>query len=73
MFSDNEGGRPPERMWDARPPTGQPGYLVGEATFSATPPTWTPAWFARRAWSLREGHPVERPPVVACRYTSVCR
>ncbi|ATB38905.1 glucoamylase [Cystobacter fuscus] len=71
--SGNEGLMLPEQVWDLRPPTGQPGYLAGEATFSATPLTWTHAQFVRLAWSIQEGRPVEQPSVVACRYTSVCR
>ncbi|OJH38615.1 hypothetical protein BON30_20455 [Cystobacter ferrugineus] len=71
--SGNEGLMLPEQVWDLRPPTGQPGYLAGEATFSATPLTWTHAQFVRLAWSIQEGRPVEQPSVVSCRYTSVCR
>jgi glucoamylase len=71
--SGNEGLMLPEQVWDTRPPTGRPGYMAGEGTFSATPLAWTHAQFVRLAWSLQVGHPVERPSVVSCRYTSVCR
>ncbi|WNG47487.1 glucoamylase [Archangium minus] len=71
--SGNEGFMLPEQVWDGRPPTGQPGFVAGEGTFSATPLTWTHAQFVRLAWSLQSGYPVEQPSVVSCRYTKVCR
>ncbi|EPX56053.1 glucoamylase [Cystobacter fuscus DSM 2262] len=73
MFSDNEGRMLPGQVWVPRPPMGPPGYLAGEATFSATPLSWTPARWVRLARSLQEGRPVEQPSVVACRYTSAGR
>ena len=33
---------------------------------------WSHAVFVRLAWSIDAGRPVERPSVVACRYTGVC-
>jgi glucoamylase len=36
---------------------------------SATPLAWSHAQFVRLAWSIDAGRPVERPAVVACRYT----
>jgi glucoamylase len=71
--SGNEGYMLPEQVWDGRPPSGQPGFVTGEGTFSATPLTWTHAQFVRLAWSIQAGYPVEQPSLVACRYTRVCR
>lgn len=71
--SGNDGYLLPEQVWDGRPPSGQPGFVPGEGTFSATPLIWTHAQFVRLAWSLQAGYPVEQPSVVACRYTHVCR
>lgn len=71
--SGNDGFMLPEQVWDGRPPSGQPGFVPGEGTFSATPLTWSHAQFVRLAWSIQAGHPVEQPAVVACRYTRVCR
>src|SRR4051794_29946371 len=65
----NDGLMLPEQVWDGRPPTGEPGYESGEGTRSATPLAWTHAQFVRLAWSIDAGRPVERPAVVACRYT----
>lgn len=65
----NSGLMLPEQVWDGRPPTGQPGYRFGEGTRSATPLAWTHAQFVRLAWSIQAGKPVERPSIVACRYT----
>jgi glucoamylase len=59
----------PEQVWDGRRSTGRPGYESGEGTRSATPLAWTHAQFVRLAWSIDAGRPVERPAVVACRYT----
>ncbi len=65
----NDGLLLPEQVWDGRPPTGQPGFDLGEGTRSATPLAWTHAQFVRLAWSIDRGEPIERPSVVACRYT----
>jgi len=65
----NDGLMLPEQVWDDRDPSGDPGFPSGEGTFSATPLTWTHAQFIRLAWSLEAGAPVERPAIVACRYT----
>jgi glucoamylase len=62
----NDGLMLPEQVWDGRPPAGTP---VGEGTRSATPLAWTHAQFVRLAWSIEAGAPVERPAIVACRYT----
>ena len=56
----------PEQVWDGRPPTPRP---AGEGTRSATPLAWTHAQFIRLAWSIAAGAPIERPCIVACRYT----
>jgi glucoamylase len=71
--SGNDGYMLPEQVWDGRPPSGQPGFTLGEGTFAATPLTWTHAQFVRLAWSIQAGYPVEQPSIVACRYTRVCR
>ena len=65
----NDGLMLPEQVWDGRPPTGRPGSPFGEGTRSATPLAWTHAQFIRLAWSIDAGAPLERPAVVACRYT----
>ncbi len=65
----NDGLMLPEQVWDGRPPTGEPGAASGEGTRSATPLAWTHAQFIRLAWSIEAGAPVERPAIVACRYT----
>jgi glucoamylase len=65
----NQGFMLPEQVWDEHDPSGQPGFPRGEGTFSATPLIWTHAQFIRLAWSIQQGTPVERPAVVACRYT----
>jgi glucoamylase len=65
----NEGLMLPEQVWDGRPPTGEPDFEAGEGTRSATPLAWTHAQFVRLAWSIQAGEPIERPSVVACRYT----
>jgi glucoamylase len=56
----------PEQAWDGRPPHDEP---AGEGTRSATPLAWTHAQFVRLAWSIDAGTPIERPAIVACRYT----
>jgi glucoamylase len=71
--SGNEGYMLPEQVWDGRPPSGQPGFVAGEGTFSATPLTWSHAQLVRLAWSIQVGYPIEQPGVVACRYTPTCR
>ena len=65
----NDGLMLPEQVWDGRPPTGAPGAQAGEGTRSATPLAWTHAQYVRLAWSIDAGKPVERPSIVACRYT----
>jgi glucoamylase len=55
----------PEQVWDGRPPGAEPG----KGTRSATPLAWTHAQFIRLAWSIDVGEPIERPSIVACRYT----
>ena len=61
----NDGMMLPEQVWDGRPG----GKPAGTGTRSATPLAWTHAQFVRLAWSIDAGKPVERPSVVACRYT----
>jgi glucoamylase len=58
----------PEQVWDDKPP---PGEVSGKGTRSATPLAWTHGQFVRLAWSIEAGKPVERPAIVACRYTHV--
>lgn len=65
----NGGGMLPEQVWDGREPTGEQGFRLGAGTFSATPLAWTHAQLVRLAWSAEAGAPVERPKVVADRYT----
>jgi glucoamylase len=65
----NGGGMLPEQVWDGRDPTGEPGFENGEGTFSATPLAWTHAQLVRLAWSAEAGAPVERPEIVADRYS----
>ena len=69
----SEGLMLPEQVWDDTPPAGRPGFAPGTGTLSATPLAWTHAQFMRLAWSIDAGRPVERPDVVACRYTKRCR
>ena len=57
----------PEQVWDDR--EGGPGAEPGKGTRSATPLAWTHAQFVRLAWSIQAGKPIERPAIVACRYT----
>jgi glucoamylase len=71
--SANGGYMMPEQVWDQNPPSGRPGFPRGEGTFSATPLAWSHAQFVRLAWSMQTGKPVERPAIVACRYTRECR
>lgn len=71
--SGNDGHMLPEQVWDGRPPSGQPGFVAGEGTFSATPLAWAHAQLVRLAWSIQVGYPIEQPAVVACRYTPTCR
>ncbi|HYI18125.1 MAG TPA: glycoside hydrolase family 15 protein [Solirubrobacteraceae bacterium] len=58
----NDGLMLPEQVWDEGPE-------AGENTRSATPLAWTHAQFVRLAWSIAAGTPIERPAIVACRYT----
>lgn len=62
----NDGVMLPEQVWDDQPP---PGESSGEGTRSAAPLAWTHAQFVRLAWSIDAGTPIERPAIVACRYT----
>jgi glucoamylase len=62
----NDGLMLPEQVWDNQPP---PGEVSGKGTRSATPLAWTHAQFVRLAWSIDAGEPIERPSIVACRYT----
>jgi glucoamylase len=62
----NDGLMLPEQVWDDQPP---PGETSGKGTRSATPLAWTHAQFVRLAWSIDAGEPIERPSIVACRYT----
>ena len=65
----NDGLMLPEQVWDGRPPANE---AVGEGTRSATPLAWTHAQFIRLAWSIQRGRVLERPCVVARRYTGGC-
>jgi glucoamylase len=62
----NDGLMLPEQVWDDQPPAGE---TSGAGTRSATPLLWTHGQFVRLAWSIDAGEPVERPAIVACRYT----
>jgi glucoamylase len=65
-----------EQVWDHQPPAdgGDPRFIPGENTFSATPLAWSHAQFIRLASSIDAGRPVETPTIVACRYhTTLCR
>jgi glucoamylase len=65
----NDGEMLPEQVWAPDfPPAGQPGFPLGEGTFSATPLAWSHAQYVRLAWSIDAGRPVERPAIVAARY-----
>ena len=68
----NDGGMIPEQVWDGQPPSGTPGFPLGEGTLSATPLAWSHAQFVRLAWSIDAGPPVEQPSIVACRYVRTC-
>ena len=59
-----------EQVWDLDPPGGQPGFVPGEPTFSATPLAWTHAEFLRLAANAAAGRNLETPQIVACRYHS---
>ncbi len=65
----NDGLMLPEQVWDDQPP---PGEKSGKGTRSATPLAWTHGQFIRLAHSIDAGEPIERPSIVACRYTEVC-
>lgn len=65
----NSGLMLPEQVWDNQAPR---GVQPGTGTTSATPLAWTHAQYVRLAWSIAEGHPVEQPKVVACRYIGDC-
>ena len=65
----NDGLMLPEQVWDDKPP---PGETSGKGTRSATPLAWTHGQFVRLAQSIDAGRPIERPSIVACRYTGVC-
>jgi glucoamylase len=65
----NDGYLIPEQVWAPDfAPAGQPGFPVGEGTFSATPLAWSHAQYVRLAWSIQAGRPVEQPSIVAARY-----
>jgi glucoamylase len=67
----NDGYMIPEQVWAPDfPPAGQPGFPIGEGTFSATPLAWSHAQFVRLAWSIQKGYPVEQPCVVVTRYAA---
>jgi glucoamylase len=65
----NSGYLIPEQVWDNNAPSGSPGFAPGKGTFSATPLAWSHAQFIRLAWSIQASRPIERPSIVACRYT----
>jgi glucoamylase len=58
-----------EQVWDARAPSGRPGFTPGTSTLSASPLAWSHAQLVRLAWSIEAGTPIETPAIVACRYT----
>jgi glucoamylase len=62
----NDGLMLPEQVWDDKPP---PGETSGKGDRSGTPLAWTHGAFVRLAWSIDAGVPLERPSIVACRYT----
>ena len=64
----NEGYLLPEQVWDNQPPAGQPGFVPGTGTTSATPLAWTHAQFIRLAWDIAAGRVAEQPAIVAARY-----
>jgi glucoamylase len=57
-----------EHVWDGQAPTGDPCCPAGEGTRSATPLLWSHAALVRLAWTIQDGRPVDRQPVVADRY-----
>jgi glucoamylase len=57
------------QVWDGRPPRGQAGNESGEGTRAATPLARTHAQYIRLACSIDAGEPIDRPSIVACRYT----
>ena len=65
--SANDGLMLPEQVWDGRPPDAATRRR-GDAA-RRTPLAWTHAQFIRLAWSIDAGAPIERPSIVACRYT----
>src|SRR5215469_9078597 len=64
----NEGDLLTEQVWDNQPPAGQPGFVAGAGTTSATPLAWTHAQFIRLAFDLSAGRLMEQPSIVAERY-----
>jgi glucoamylase len=70
--SANEGGLIPEQAWDGQKPSGDPGFVPGTSTTSATPLEWAHAQFIRLAVDAAQGSVVERPLVV-CRYFKTCK
>jgi glucoamylase len=64
----NDGDLLPEQVWDNQPPAGQPGFMSGSGTLSATPLEWTHAQFIRLAFDIAAGRLLEQPAVVADRY-----
>jgi glucoamylase len=64
----NEGNLLPEQVWDNQAPSGQPGFVPGTPTFSATPLLWTHAQFIRLAWDIAAVRVLEQPAIVAERY-----
>jgi glucoamylase len=64
----NDGDLLPEQVWDRQPPAGQPGFVSGTGTTSATPLAWTHAQFIRLAFDIAAGRLLEQPEVVARRY-----
>lgn len=63
----NDGMMIPEQVWD-RKQRSLPEFRFGEGTGSATPLAWSMAQFVRLAISIKQGHNVETPNVVAARY-----
>jgi glucoamylase len=66
--TSNDGDLLPEQVWDNQPPAGQPGFVSGTGTFSATPLAWTHAQFIRLAFDIAAGRLLEQPSIVAQRY-----
>jgi glucoamylase len=58
----------PEQVWDDQPPSGEPGFVPGTPTFSATPLAWTHAQYLRLAADAAAGKVLEQPAPVAQRY-----